>query len=253
MQVSLGLGPHGLGWSWARSDLRPYQWGPACVLLPSALGDTVQVGTHGLLPSEQGKRRFSWLLPTGRCRPNVAGRRCDSCAPGFHGYPHCLPCRCHEAGTAPSICDPLTGRCHCKVSSPLAPSCTSWLRGWPRRPARVPALPGSFGDEEVTATPVPGPLTRVALPLPQENVQGPRCDQCRLGTFSLEAANPKGCTRCFCFGATERCRSSVHARHEVASWAPGRAPGWAPPWGEHTLLPRETGTQGGPAVGTHLV
>lgn len=46
-------------------------------------------------------------------------------------------------------------------------------------------------------------------------MQGPRCDQCRLGTFSLDAANPKGCTRCFCFGATERCGSSPHTRREV--------------------------------------
>ncbi|XP_013362945.1 PREDICTED: laminin subunit alpha-5 isoform X2 [Chinchilla lanigera] len=96
-----------------------------------------------------------------KCRPNVAGRRCDTCAPGFHGYPSCRPCDCHAAGTAPGVCNPLTGQCYCK-----------------------------------------------------ENVQGPRCDQCRLGTFSLDAANPKGCTRCFCFGATERCRSSAHARHE---------------------------------------
>ncbi|KAM7125584.1 laminin subunit alpha-5 [Molossus nigricans] len=96
-----------------------------------------------------------------RCRPHVAGRRCDACAPGFYGYPSCRPCDCHPAGSAPSVCDPLTGQCHCK-----------------------------------------------------ENVQGPRCDQCRLGTFSLDAANPKGCTRCFCFGATERCGSSIHTRQE---------------------------------------
>ncbi|XP_058418334.1 laminin subunit alpha-5 [Diceros bicornis minor] len=96
-----------------------------------------------------------------KCRPNVAGRRCDACAPGFHGYPACRPCNCHQAGSAPGVCDPLTGQCYCK-----------------------------------------------------ENVQGPRCDQCRLGTFSLDAANPKGCTRCFCFGATERCRSSAHGRRE---------------------------------------
>ncbi|XP_066240429.1 laminin subunit alpha-5 isoform X1 [Saccopteryx leptura] len=96
-----------------------------------------------------------------KCRPHVAGRRCDTCAPGFYGYPSCHPCDCHQAGSAPGVCDPLTGQCHCK-----------------------------------------------------ENVQGPRCDQCRLGTFSLDAANPKGCTRCFCFGATERCRSSIHARQE---------------------------------------
>ncbi|XP_021110870.1 laminin subunit alpha-5 isoform X2 [Heterocephalus glaber] len=97
-----------------------------------------------------------------KCRPNVAGRRCDSCAAGFHSYPSCRPCDCHEAGTVPGVCDPLTGQCHCK-----------------------------------------------------ENVQGPRCDQCRLGTFSLDAANPKGCTRCFCFGATERCKSSAHVRREL--------------------------------------
>lgn len=54
-----------------------------------------------------------------------------------------------------------------------------------------------------------------SLPAPQENVEGPRCDQCRLGTFSLDAANPKGCTRCFCFGATERCRSSAYTRRQV--------------------------------------
>ncbi|MBZ3880868.1 Laminin subunit alpha-5, partial [Sciurus carolinensis] len=116
-----------------------------------------------------------------KCRPNVAGRRCDSCAPGFHGYPHCRPCQCHEAGTAPSICDPLTGHCHCK-----------------------------------------------------ENVQGPRCDQCRLGTFSLEATNPKGCTRCFCFGATERCRSSVHARHEFMDME-----GWTLLSSDRQVVPHE--------------
>ncbi|VTJ56644.1 Hypothetical predicted protein [Marmota monax] len=116
-----------------------------------------------------------------RCRPNVTGRRCDSCAPGFHGYPRCLPCQCHEAGTAPSICDPITGHCHCK-----------------------------------------------------ENVQGPRCDQCRLGTFSLEAANPKGCTRCFCFGATESCRSSVHARHEFMDME-----GWTLLSSDRQVVPHE--------------
>lgn len=52
-------------------------------------------------------------------------------------------------------------------------------------------------------------------------MQGPRCDQCRLGTFFLDAANPKGCTRCFCFGATERCSSSTHTRQEVPGGVPG--------------------------------
>lgn len=116
-----------------------------------------------------------------KCRPNVAGRRCDTCAPGFHGYPSCRPCDCHEAGSMPSVCDPLTGQCHCK-----------------------------------------------------ENVQGPRCDQCRLGTFSLDATNPKGCTRCFCFGATERCRSSALARRELVDME-----GWTLLSSDRQVVPHE--------------
>ncbi|KAM6977721.1 laminin subunit alpha-5 [Aplochiton taeniatus] len=46
----------------------------------------------------------------------------------------------------------------------------------------------------------------------KENVQGLLCDQCRVGTFHLDPINPKGCTSCFCFGATDRCRSSEKRR-----------------------------------------
>uniref|UniRef100_A0A8C6EG09 Laminin subunit alpha-5 n=1 Tax=Moschus moschiferus TaxID=68415 RepID=A0A8C6EG09_MOSMO len=116
-----------------------------------------------------------------KCRPNVAGRRCDTCAPGFHGFPSCRPCDCHEAGSAPGTCNPLTGQCYCK-----------------------------------------------------ENVQGPRCDQCRLGTFSLDAANPKGCTRCFCFGATDRCRSSTYTRREFVDME-----GWTLLSGDRQVVPHE--------------
>uniref|UniRef100_H0ZBT3 Laminin subunit alpha 5 n=1 Tax=Taeniopygia guttata TaxID=59729 RepID=H0ZBT3_TAEGU len=96
-----------------------------------------------------------------RCKPNIIGRQCDLCAPGYYHYPECRRCDCHQAGTQASVCDPVTGQCHCK-----------------------------------------------------ENVEGLRCDQCRLGTFSLDATNPKGCTKCFCFGATDRCRSAEKHRAE---------------------------------------
>uniref|UniRef100_A0A4X1UW24 Laminin subunit alpha-5 n=1 Tax=Sus scrofa TaxID=9823 RepID=A0A4X1UW24_PIG len=107
-----------------------------------------------------------------RCRPNVAGRRCDTCAPGFHGYPSCRSCDCHEAGSA---------------CLPYPP----------------------FGD-------------------------GPRCDQCRLGTFSLDAANPKGCTRCFCFGATDRCQSSTYTRREFVDME-----GWTLLSSDRQVVPHE--------------
>ncbi|KAG8513302.1 Laminin subunit alpha-5 [Galemys pyrenaicus] len=116
-----------------------------------------------------------------RCRPRVTGRRCDACAPGFHGFPVCRPCDCHAAGSLPGVCDPRTGQCRCK-----------------------------------------------------ENVQGARCDQCRLGTFSLDAANPRGCTRCFCFGATEHCRSAAHGRRELVDMG-----GWMLLSGDRQQVPHE--------------
>ncbi|XP_035865899.1 laminin subunit alpha-5 isoform X3 [Phyllostomus discolor] len=121
-----------------------------------------------------------------KCRPHVAGRRCDTCAPGFYGYPGCRPCDCLHAGSAPGVCDPVTGQCRCK-----------------------------------------------------ENVQGPRCDQCRVGTFSLDAANPKGCTRCFCFGATERCRSSTHGRQEFVDME-----GWTLVSGDRQVVPHALREEG---------
>nr|XP_033819501.1 laminin subunit alpha-5 isoform X1 [Geotrypetes seraphini] len=95
------------------------------------------------------------------CKPNVIGRRCDRCAPGYYNYPNCRPCDCHQEGAELGICDPVTGQCLCK-----------------------------------------------------ENVEGSKCDQCKLGTFFLDAGNPKGCTRCFCFGATDRCHISTKLRTE---------------------------------------
>lgn len=76
------------------------------------------------------------------------------------------------------------------------------------------------GHRAHTRTHIPHPaLTTVRCPL-QENVQGSRCDQCRVGTFHLDPTNPKGCTSCFCFGATDRCRSSDKRRTEVMWWWP---------------------------------
>lgn len=42
----------------------------------------------------------------------------------------------------------------------------------------------------------------------KKNVQPGSCDQCVDGTYNLEASNPDGCTKCFCFGKTTRCSRS---------------------------------------------
>ena len=42
----------------------------------------------------------------------------------------------------------------------------------------------------------------------QDNVHGPRCDECRAGTFHLDKMNPLGCTKCFCNGVTDVCTAA---------------------------------------------
>ncbi|GMR41651.1 hypothetical protein PMAYCL1PPCAC_11846, partial [Pristionchus mayeri] len=48
------------------------------------------------------------------CREHVGGRRCDSCLPGFFGFPYCHQCRCNREGTTAQICDGTTAQCKCK-------------------------------------------------------------------------------------------------------------------------------------------
>uniref|UniRef100_A0A4W5P1E6 Laminin EGF-like domain-containing protein n=1 Tax=Hucho hucho TaxID=62062 RepID=A0A4W5P1E6_9TELE len=39
----------------------------------------------------------------------------------------------------------------------------------------------------------------------QANIQGLKCDKCKLGTFGLSTRNPLGCSQCYCFGMTSTC------------------------------------------------
>lgn len=36
-------------------------------------------------------------------------------------------------------------------------------------------------------------------------MEGVACEKCKEGSFYLETSNPEGCTKCFCFGKTNRC------------------------------------------------
>ncbi|XP_069076126.1 laminin subunit alpha-3 isoform X1 [Pleurodeles waltl] len=138
------------------------------------------VGCEGCNCSRTGVAHFSNAdcdLISGqcRCRPRVAGRQCDRCAPGYFSFPDCIACDCHAGGTEPDVCDPRTGACLCKG-----------------------------------------------------NVKGSQCELCSPGSFHLHRTNPKGCTTCFCFGATNQCRSSDKRRTklvEMRDWRLGSVEG----------------------------
>uniref|UniRef100_A0A3B4BCE3 Laminin, alpha 5 n=1 Tax=Periophthalmus magnuspinnatus TaxID=409849 RepID=A0A3B4BCE3_9GOBI len=189
-----------------------------------------------------------------RCRPNVIGRDCSMCATGFWGFPNCRPCNCGtrlcEPVTGDCICPPrtlqpectqcepqtfgchpvvgceicncsragilspeascdhLSGQCRCK-DNVVGRQCDRCAPGFYGYPNCRPCDCNDAGTEEDVCNSFTGQC------LCKENVQGPRCDQCRVGTFHLDPTNPKGCTSCFCFRATDRCRSSDKRRFEI--------------------------------------
>ncbi|XP_056241478.1 laminin subunit alpha-5 isoform X1 [Seriola aureovittata] len=189
-----------------------------------------------------------------RCRPNVIGRDCSMCATGYWGFPNCRPCNCgtrlcepvtgdcicpprtlrpectqcepqtfgchpvvgcevcncsRPGITSPDVsCDTLSGQCRCK-NNVVGRQCDRCAPGFYGYPNCRPCDCNEAGTEEEVCDSFTGQC------LCKENVQGSRCDQCRVGTFHLDPTNPKGCTSCFCFGATDRCRSSEKRRTEV--------------------------------------
>ncbi|XP_043080700.1 laminin subunit alpha-5 isoform X1 [Puntigrus tetrazona] len=193
-----------------------------------------------------------------KCRPNVIGRDCSQCATGYYGFPNCRPCNCGtrlcEPVTGECICPPRTlqpdcvtcepqtfgchplvgcemcncsrpgvasleigcdthnGQCRCRnnIVGRQCDRCSPGFYGYPNcRPCDC----SEAGTEKDVCDSFSGRC------LCKENVEGSRCDQCKLGTFHLDPTNAKGCTKCFCFGATDRCQSSDKRRSEITDMA----------------------------------
>ncbi|XP_071660282.1 laminin subunit alpha-3 isoform X2 [Patagioenas fasciata] len=182
------------------------------------------------------------------CRPNVIGRQCSRCQTGYYGFPFCKLCNCGQRlcddVTGKCICPPQTVKPKCEMCEkhyfgyhPLAgcESCNCSERGVvnvaspeceknngqckckPGIKGRRcdQCAPGSYGfpncvpcncNRGGTEPDVCDPQTGICLC--KEYVEGAECDICRPGSFYLDPSNPKGCTSCFCFGATSDCRST---------------------------------------------
>ncbi|XP_064511147.1 laminin subunit alpha-3 isoform X2 [Pseudopipra pipra] len=186
------------------------------------------------------------------CRPNVIGRQCSRCQTGYYGFPFCKLCNCGQRlcddMTGKCICPPQTVKPKCEVCEkhhfsyhPLAgcESCNCSERGVvdvsspecektngqckckPGIKGRQcdQCAPGTYGfpncvpcscNRDGTEPDVCDPQTGICLC--KENVEGAACDTCRPGSFYLDPSNPRGCTSCFCFGATSNCRSTNRRR-----------------------------------------
>lgn len=180
-----------------------------------------------------------------QCKPNVIGRQCDACRTGFYGFPDCKPCDCPENSicekeTGACICpDRVTGE-KCDQCVPLTygfdpiigcEECSCHPQGVINGNLQCDSNNGSCAcrDHIVDRTcsrcqngywnfpycqecdcRLEGTTFEICDADTQEcfckkNVIGQACDRCIDGTYNLQANNPEGCTKCFCFGKTNRC------------------------------------------------
>ncbi|XP_010119438.1 PREDICTED: laminin subunit alpha-3, partial [Chlamydotis macqueenii] len=186
------------------------------------------------------------------CRPHVIGRQCSRCQTGYYGFPFCKLCNCGQRlcddVTGKCICPsrtvkpkcevcekhyfsyhPLAGceSCNCSekgivnVASPECEKTNGQCKCKPGIKGRQcdQCAPGTYGfpncvlcncNRDGTEPDVCNAQTGICLC--KENVEGAECDTCRPGYFYLDPSNPKGCTPCFCFGATSNCRSTNRRR-----------------------------------------
>lgn len=183
-----------------------------------------------------------------QCKQNVIGRRCDSCRTGFYGFPDCKPCNCPstaicEKETGECICPPRVtgekcdqctpytfgfdqiigcedcncnplgvrnnniqcnlnnGTCDCNTNV-VGRSCDKCNNGYFRFPHCEPCRCDIRGTTDEICD------QDTEFCFCKKNVQGEFCQQCKDGTYNLQSSNSEGCTKCFCFGKTNRCESA---------------------------------------------
>ncbi|KAL3317530.1 hypothetical protein Ciccas_003822 [Cichlidogyrus casuarinus] len=170
--------------------------------------------------SENGCKQCQNCGPKYRCDPKTGecicpegsekgpSGLCDQCSNGYFydsSRGECITvliksCNCHEAGTERGQCD-VNGKCKCKLGYDGA-QCNECKMGYFGFPGCEPCncnKAGSFISESIKD------IDSALVPCDSEgkclckgNVQGEKCDQCKLGTFGLTQSYPLGCYRCFC-------------------------------------------------------
>ncbi|ODM92460.1 Laminin subunit alpha [Orchesella cincta] len=140
------------------------------------------------------------------CPPRVTGAKCDICAPltyGFDPLIGCEECNCHPPGVVNGNlqCDLLNGQCECKPNI-VGRSCDKCKPGhWAMPYCQLCDCDMRGTTEEICNQDTSQCYCKV-------NVEGRGCDTCKVGSFNLQESNPAGCTKCFCFGKTQRCNSA---------------------------------------------
>ncbi|XP_062973267.1 laminin subunit gamma-2 [Elgaria multicarinata webbii] len=205
------------------------------LLLPAAVGTQRREACDCNGKSRQCMFDVDLLRRTGNgyrclnCIDNTEGVNCERCKEGFYRQRHqnhCVSCSCNPTGSTSIQCD-IHGRCHCKpgVTGDKCDRCQHGFRSFSEAgctPAGQVQISGCDCDPAgSTGQCISGRcVCKVA-------VAGDRCDSCKQGYYNLDAGNPEGCSRCFCYGHSATCSSAEnYSIHRITSSFQQDDDGW---------------------------
>ncbi|XP_060740347.1 laminin subunit alpha-2 isoform X3 [Tachysurus vachellii] len=149
---------------------------------------------------------------TGRCLcpPNTVGDRCEKCAPNHWGHDiatGCKSCGCNMMGAVSQQCNVNTGCCFCRdqFTGEKCNECKLGYRNFPHCVSCDCSLSGSNAETCNHEEGMCACAERTGQCSCRMNVEGLRCEVCKVGTFGLSVRNPLGCSRCYCFGLSTSC------------------------------------------------
>ncbi|KPM02403.1 paramyosin-like protein 1, partial [Sarcoptes scabiei] len=149
------------------------------------------------------------------CPKGVTGKDCDKCLPltfGFDKIIGCEDCACDPRGVLNRDlrCDLDTGDCKCKqnIVGRTCDKCRAGFFGFPKCQLCRCDIRGT--TPEICDQ-------NSARCFCKKNVDGAYCDHCKSDSYFLEESNSQGCTKCFCFGNTDRCTGSSYVFVPITS------------------------------------
>jgi hypothetical protein len=146
------------------------------------------------------------------CPEGYKGLSCEECAVGYTRNGQglyleiCEPCTCNGHS---NHCDPDSGICVNCQNHTMGDTCNECLPGYTGNPLKGISCEAneeiSVCDCDSQGTLLPCQENRCVC---KTNVEGPRCDRCRPGTFDLSENHVEGCLECFCSGVSQNCYPS---------------------------------------------
>uniref|UniRef100_A0A8D2KTR3 Laminin subunit gamma 2 n=1 Tax=Varanus komodoensis TaxID=61221 RepID=A0A8D2KTR3_VARKO len=165
------------------------------------------------------------------CADHTEGANCERCKEGFfrrHPRERCMPCRCDPTGSAGVQCD-VHGRCRCKrgVTGDKCERCQDGFQSFSEAGCS-PLFPQRLLLSRCDCNPAGSTGQCVSRRcVCKAAAAGDRCDSCKQGYYNLDAGNPEGCSRCFCYGHSSTCSSAEnYSIHKISSTFQQGDEGW---------------------------